>query len=115
LGKLINEITSSDMLPPGTIVPKIKEILNERRQQGIPAATLRGISFILVSLGHIEKIWQQYKRSFDTEFSAVIFSATSNSRNLKMTGPVNKTKVVYILMYHFVLVGALSLHNLLYY
>jgi hypothetical protein len=25
------------------IVSKIKEILNERRQQGVPAATLRGI------------------------------------------------------------------------
>lgn len=38
------------------IVHKIKEILSERRQQGVPAATLRGIYYILVFLGHIENI-----------------------------------------------------------
>jgi hypothetical protein len=43
------------------IVPKIKEILNEGRQQGVPAVTLRGIFYILVSLGHIENLQQQYK------------------------------------------------------
>jgi hypothetical protein len=43
------------------IVPKIKDILNERRQQGVPAATLRGIFYILVSLGHIENVQRQYK------------------------------------------------------
>ena len=43
------------------IVPKIKDILNERHQQGVPAATLRGIFYILVSLGHIENLEQQYK------------------------------------------------------
>jgi hypothetical protein len=43
------------------IVPKINDILNERRQQGVPAATLRGIFYILVSLGHIENVQRQYK------------------------------------------------------
>jgi hypothetical protein len=43
------------------VVPNAKEVLSDRRQQGVPAATLRGIFYILVSLGHIENIQQQYK------------------------------------------------------
>jgi hypothetical protein len=44
------------------IVPRVKKILEYRRQQGVPTATLRGIFYILVSEGLIENLPQQYKR-----------------------------------------------------
>jgi len=43
------------------IIPRVKKILEERREQGVPAATLRGIFYILVSLGLIDNVQQRYK------------------------------------------------------
>ena len=43
------------------IVPRVRQVLQERRQQGVPAATLRGIFYILVSLTLIDNIQQRYK------------------------------------------------------
>lgn len=43
------------------IVPRVKKILETRRQQGVPTATLRGIFYILVSEGLIENLPQPYK------------------------------------------------------
>jgi hypothetical protein len=43
------------------IVPRVRQVLQERRQQGVPAATLRGIFYILVSLGLIKNLQQRYK------------------------------------------------------
>ena len=43
------------------IVPRVRQVLEERRQQGVPAATLRGIFYILVSLALIDNVQQRYK------------------------------------------------------
>ena len=43
------------------IVPRVRQVLKERRQQGVPAATLRGIFYILVSLALIDNVQQRYK------------------------------------------------------
>ena len=43
------------------IVLRVRQVLEERRQQGVPAATLRGIFYILVSLDLIRNIQQRYK------------------------------------------------------
>jgi hypothetical protein len=45
----------------GQIIPRIKQILIDRRNKGIPTATLRGIFYILVSLNIIENLQQRYK------------------------------------------------------
>jgi hypothetical protein len=43
------------------VVPRVRQVLEERRQQGVPAATVRGIFYILVSLKLIENMQQRYK------------------------------------------------------
>lgn len=43
------------------IVPRVRQILESRRQQGVPTATVRGIFYILVSEGLIENLPQPYK------------------------------------------------------
>lgn len=43
------------------IIPKVKEILQDRRSRGIPKATVRGIFYILVSLNLIPNLKGPYK------------------------------------------------------
>jgi hypothetical protein len=52
------------------IVPRVKSILEERRQQGIPTATIRGIFYILVSENLIENLPGQYKGLLDALVNA---------------------------------------------
>ena len=43
------------------IVPRVKQILTDRRNKGIPTSTLRGIFYILVSLNVLENLQQRYE------------------------------------------------------
>ena len=45
----------------GQIIPKVKEVLIDRRDKGISTATLRGIFYILVSLNILENLQKRYK------------------------------------------------------
>jgi hypothetical protein len=55
-------MTTSERLDwKNKIIPKVKEILQDRRSRGIPKATVRGIFYILVSLNLIPNVKGAYK------------------------------------------------------
>ncbi|MGC1134096.1 MAG: hypothetical protein WA941_14825 [Nitrososphaeraceae archaeon] len=45
----------------GKIVPRVEQILTDRRNKGIPTVTLRGIFYILVSLNMLKNLPKRYK------------------------------------------------------